>query len=177
MSLLWDIGTNCACTHTYIPVSTMLQVNVMHLNKLLLTGYQFSSVRIPIEYVGRVTQCSISSFETAGLWQRSGYRGGRLSETKVNALAYREDRVKAVVIGRWSSMGCHCIFKIFHRCFVNIYRYGFKYVFKKWRLEINEFRSYCDVHISWRFVFFCSSFFVLIIQILQCQFVHLLFPF
>jgi len=30
---------------------------------------------------------------------------------------------------------------------------------KKWRLEINEFRSYCDVHISYRFVFFCSSFF------------------
>jgi len=29
----------------------MLQDNVMELIKLLLTGYQFSSVKIPIEYV------------------------------------------------------------------------------------------------------------------------------
>jgi len=29
----------------------MLQDNVMQLRKLLLTGYQFSSVRIVIEYV------------------------------------------------------------------------------------------------------------------------------
>jgi len=29
----------------------MLQDNVMELSKLLLTGYQFSSVRITIEYV------------------------------------------------------------------------------------------------------------------------------
>jgi len=34
-----------------------------------------------------VTRCSISSFVTAGLWLRSGYRGGRVSETKGNALA------------------------------------------------------------------------------------------
>ena len=32
-------------------LSTMLQDNVMQLSKLLLTGYQFSSVRIAIEYV------------------------------------------------------------------------------------------------------------------------------
>jgi len=32
-------------------LSTMLQDNVMSLSKFLLTGYQFSSVRIPIEYV------------------------------------------------------------------------------------------------------------------------------
>ena len=37
-----------------------------------------------------------------------------------------EDRVKVVVIAQWSSTGCHCIFKTFHRCFVNIYQYGFK---------------------------------------------------
>jgi len=54
---------------------------------MLLTGYQFSSVRIPIEYGGRVTRCSISSFETAGLWLRSGYRVGRISETKGNVSA------------------------------------------------------------------------------------------
>jgi len=65
----------------------MLQNNVMQLSKLLLTGYQFSSVRIPIEYGGRVTWCSISSFVTAGLWPRPGYRGGRFSETKFNPLA------------------------------------------------------------------------------------------
>jgi len=28
--------------------------------------------------------------------------------------------------GRPWSIGCHCIFKTFHRCFVNIYRIGFK---------------------------------------------------
>jgi len=62
----------------------MLQDNTMHLSELLLTGYQFSSVRIPIKYV---TRCSISSFVTAGLWSRSGYRSGRVSERKDNALA------------------------------------------------------------------------------------------
>jgi len=35
-----------ACNH-----APMLQDNVMELIKLLLTGYQFSSVKIPIEYV------------------------------------------------------------------------------------------------------------------------------
>ena len=51
MNFLRHIGTNCACTNACIPVSTMLQDNVMQLRKLLLTGYQFSSVRIVIEYV------------------------------------------------------------------------------------------------------------------------------
>jgi len=32
-----------------------------------------------------VTRCSISSFVTAGLWPRSYYQGGRVSETKGNA--------------------------------------------------------------------------------------------
>jgi len=66
----------------------MLQDNVMQLSKVLMTGHQFSSVMIPIEYGGRVTRCSISSFETAGVWSLSGCRGGRVSETKGNALAY-----------------------------------------------------------------------------------------
>jgi len=57
-------------------------LNVMQLSKVLLTGYQFSSGRMTIEYGGRVTRCSISSFVTTGLWSRSGYRGGRVSETK-----------------------------------------------------------------------------------------------
>jgi len=85
MRLLRHISTNCACTHACIPVCTTLQDNVMQLRKLLLTGYQFSSVRIPIEYCGRVTRCLISSFITAGLWPRSGYRSGRviLVEQKV----------------------------------------------------------------------------------------------
>jgi len=71
----------------YIPVSTMHQDNVMQLSRLLLTGYQFSSISVPIEFGGRVTRCSISSFVTAGLWPRSGYRDGRVSETKGNTLA------------------------------------------------------------------------------------------
>jgi len=58
----------------------------MQLSKLLLTGYQFPSVNIPIEYGDRVTRCSISSFVTVGLWPRSGYWGGHVSETKGNAL-------------------------------------------------------------------------------------------
>ena len=33
-----------------------------------------------------------------------------------------KDRVKVAVI----EGGCHCVFKTFHRCFVNIYRYDFK---------------------------------------------------
>jgi len=72
MSLLRHIGTNCARNHPHIPVFTMLQDNMMHLSKLLLTSCQFSSVRIPIEYGGHVMPCSISSFITAGLWRRSG---------------------------------------------------------------------------------------------------------
>jgi len=48
----------------------MLQDSVMQLRKLLLTGYKFSSMLIPIEYGGHVTRCSISSFVTAGLWPR-----------------------------------------------------------------------------------------------------------
>jgi len=46
---------------------------------------------------------------------------------------------------------------------------------KKSRLKINEFHSYCDVRISWRFVcfFFAQAFSVLIIQMLQL--VHLVF--
>jgi len=53
----------------------------------LLTSYQFTGVRIPIKYGGRVTRCSISSFATAGLWRRSGNRDGDVSEIKGNALA------------------------------------------------------------------------------------------
>jgi len=34
----------------------------MQLNKLLLTGYQFSRVKIPIEYGGRVKRFSISIY-------------------------------------------------------------------------------------------------------------------
>ena len=59
----------------------------MQLSKLFQTGYQFSIVRIPIEYGGRVTRCSISSFVTAGLWPRTEYRDGRLSETNGDAVA------------------------------------------------------------------------------------------
>jgi len=92
MGLLHHTGTYCACTHAYIPVSTILQDNVMQLSKLLVTGYQFSSVRIPIVCCGRVTRCSISSFVTAGLRPRTGCRGGRVSETKGNALALGRPR-------------------------------------------------------------------------------------
>jgi len=74
MSLFRHIGTNCACTHAYIPAFKMLQDNVMLLSNLLLIGYQFYSVRMPIEYCGRVTRCWNSSCVTAGLWPRSGYR-------------------------------------------------------------------------------------------------------
>jgi len=35
--------------------------DVMQLSKLLLTGYQFSSVRIPIEYGGCVTGCGLDA--------------------------------------------------------------------------------------------------------------------
>jgi len=68
MSLLRHISTNYACTNAYIRVSTMLQDSVMQLSELLLTGYQFSRVKIAIEYV---VLLPISSFVTAG--PQSGY--------------------------------------------------------------------------------------------------------
>jgi len=46
----------------------MLQDSVMQLSELLLTGYQFSRVKIAIEYV---VLLPISSFVTAG--PQSGY--------------------------------------------------------------------------------------------------------
>ena len=120
MNLLRHIGTNCACTHAYIlPVSTMLQDNVMQLSEFLLADYQFSSVRDTDRKCGRFTRCSISSFVTAGLWLRSGFRGGRVSETKGNALA-REDRVKAVVIAVCSSTGCHQV--LWEKCYRGVQR-------------------------------------------------------
>ena len=120
-----------------------------------------------------VTRCSISSFVTAGLWSRSGYRGGRVGETKGNALA-KGDRVKVVVIAGWSSTGCHCIFKTFRRCFLNIYRYGFKSPARNGELKFMSF-----VHIVTSILvndsFFAQTFFVSIIQIRQ--FVQLFFPY
>ena len=90
--IVWFVTSHwhLLCMHSRLNpciVSTILQDNVTQLSKLLLTGYQFSIVRIPIEYGGRATWCSISSFVTAGLWTQSGYQGGRVSETKGNALA------------------------------------------------------------------------------------------
>jgi len=46
----------------------MLQDNVMQLSKLLLTGSQFSSVRIPLEYVVVLRGVRLAVFVTAGLW-------------------------------------------------------------------------------------------------------------
>jgi len=80
MSLLRHIGSYCACTHACIPVSDAAE--------------EIAADRLPVfqrkdtdRICGRVTRCSISSFVTAGLWFRSGYRVGRVSETKGNALA------------------------------------------------------------------------------------------
>jgi len=42
---------------------------------------------IPIGITFLWTSLPISSFVTAKLWPRSGYRGGRVSETKGDALA------------------------------------------------------------------------------------------
>ena len=50
---------------------SLLQGNVMELSKLLLTGYQFSNVRIPIEYGGRVTRCSI---RPSSFWKNTQHR-------------------------------------------------------------------------------------------------------
>jgi len=65
----------------------------MQLSKLLLTGYQFSSIRIPKEYGGRVTQCSISSFAKAALWsRRRGLDTGVVAFVK-HKVNLREDHV------------------------------------------------------------------------------------
>jgi len=57
----------------------------MQPSELLLTGYQFSIVRIPIEYGGRVTRYSISSFVTAGLCGR-GLDNGVVALVKQKAM-------------------------------------------------------------------------------------------
>ena len=108
---------------------------------------QITAYRLPVfqrkdndRVCGRVTRCSISSFVTAGLWPRSGYWTGVVSSIKQKVMHWhREDRVKVVVITGWSSTGCHCIFKTFHRCFVNIYRYGFKSPARNWDLKSMSF--------------------------------------
>jgi len=37
-----------------------------------------------------------------------------------------ESPLFGTVLDKWLKTGCHRIFKTFHRCFVHIYRYGFK---------------------------------------------------
>jgi len=63
-------------------------------------------------------------------------------------------------------MACHCIFKSFHRCFANIYRYGFKTPATNGDLKLMSF-----VHIVTSILakdsFFCSSFFCFNNKILQ----------
>jgi len=55
-----------ALARTPTSLYTLLPDDVMQLSEFLVTDYQFSSVRIPIEYVVVLTRCSISSFVTAG---------------------------------------------------------------------------------------------------------------
>ena len=69
-------------------------------------------------------------------------------------------------------MGCHCIFKAFHRCFVNIYRYGFKSPARNGDLKSMSFvHDVASVLVNESF--FAQAFFVSMIQILH--FVHLFF--
>jgi len=76
MSFLRHTGTYCACTHAYIPVSTILQDNVMQLSKSLPTGYQISSVRIPIEqgFPNFLLPCILKHF---GRWACTPKHGRR----------------------------------------------------------------------------------------------------
>jgi len=63
------------------------------------------------------------------------------------------------VVAGWSSTGCHCIFKTFHRCFVNIYRYGFKSPARNGDLKSMSFvLNVTSILVNDSF-FFCSSFF------------------
>jgi len=102
---------------------------------------------------------------TSSLWQYSEL---------VMRLDYQmEDCViKVVEIARRPSTGCRCVFRSFHRCVVNIYRYGFKSPARH-----GDLKSVSFVHIVTSILvndsFLCSSFFVSMIQILQ--FVHLFF--
>ena len=102
-------------------------------------------LRIPIEYGGRVTQCSISSLVTAGLCPRPAYRCGRVSDTKVIHL-HKEDGVKLVVIAVVD--GVPLYIQNIPPVFCEHLSVWFQVSSKKWRLEITEFRSYCDIHIS-----------------------------
>ena len=147
-SLLRHIGTYCACTHAYIPVSTMLQDNMMQLSKLLPTSHQFYSERIPIEYGGRFTLSSISSSVTARLWPRYGCQGGRVCETIGIEYWHRDDHVQVVVIMGWSSTEWPLYIPNIPPVYSEHLSTWFQVSSKKWRLKINEFRSHCDVRIS-----------------------------
>jgi len=72
-----------------------------------------------------------------------------------------------VVIAAWSSMGCHCIFKTLHLCFVNIYRHG--------DLKPMSFAHIVTSILDNDSFLLLRLFFVSITQILQ--FVHLFFPY
>jgi len=89
MSLLRHIGTCCACTHA----TARLHPCIHDASGQRDAAEEIVAGRLAVfqrndtnRICGRVTRCSISSFETAGLWPWSGYRGGRVSETKSNAL-------------------------------------------------------------------------------------------
>jgi len=111
MSLLRHIGTY---THAYVPVSEMLQVlnNVMQLSKLLLTGYRFSSIRISI-------QCMVVVLPDVRL---------AFTHSKLRKWPFFDFKIQGGLgpLHPLRRPWCHCIFKTFHRCFVNIYRHGFK---------------------------------------------------
>ena len=62
------------------------------------------------------------------------------------------------VIARWSSTGCHCIFKTLHRCFVNIYGYGFESPARNGDLKSVHFVHIVTAICSWRFVFLLKLF-------------------
>jgi len=111
LSLLRHFGANCAVTHAYIPVSTMLMDNVQQPSKLLLTGYRFCIVRIPIEYVVVLRDARLAVLQLLDCGHGQDTRMVALVKQKVMHYQW-EDRVEVVVIAGWSSPVCHCMFKI-----------------------------------------------------------------
>jgi len=91
--LLCHIGRTCACTHVARLHPCIYDASGRDTAELIAAG------RLPVfqrndtdKKRGRVAQGRISSFATAGLWPRSGYRGGRVSKTKSNTLAQGRPR-------------------------------------------------------------------------------------
>ena len=128
----------------YDYLATLLQGNAMQLSKLLLAGSQFSSIRISIQYMIVVLP---------------GARLLAFTHSKLRKWPFFDFKIQggfgppATFRRPW----CHWIFKTFHRCFVNIYRYGFKSIPRRDLKSMHFVHNLTSILVNHSF--FCWSYF------------------